>query len=288
MRRKKSLCKENKYSSFSLLFMSIALVIYVGEVSFSSIDTSDKNYVVSKEKNTPTARGVFNEGKKSLEKSSLEPIYRVDTMDKKISITFDLNWADEEYLDEILDILDKYEIKATFFVMGRWLVYPDKENQEKLIEIHKRGHEIGNHSYTHADFKNINKEKMIKEIKDTEKLIKDITGITTEIFRFPSGHYNHDAVSVAQFLGYQSIQWDVDSIDWKQLGLEQEYNRVIKKTKPGSIMLFHNNGKYTPQNLERFIPKLQGEGFKFVPVGQLIYKDGFYIDNEGVQRVQEG
>lgn len=215
-----------------------------------------------------------------------EAIYRVDTENKKISFTFDVNWADEEYLYKILDILDKYNVKATFFVMGRWIVYPENENIDKLKEIYKRGHEIGNHSYSHADFKTINEQKMIKEIKDAEKVIKETIGVKTELFRFPSGHYNQNGVKVANSLGYKSIQWDVDSIDWKQLGLEREYLRVINHVKPGSIVLFHNNGKYTADNLNRLIPELQGKGYEFVPVGQLIYKDGFYIDNEGVQRLK--
>lgn len=215
-----------------------------------------------------------------------EAIYRVDTENKKISFTFDVNWADEEYLYKILDILDKYNVKATFFVMGRWIVYPENENIDKLKEIYKRGHEIGNHSYSHADFKTINEQKMINEIKDAEKVIKETIGVKTELFRFPSGHYNQNGVKVANSLGYKSIQWDVDSIDWKQLGLEREYLRVINHVKPGSIVLFHNNGKYTADNLNRLIPELQGKGYEFVPVGQLIYKDGFYIDNEGVQRLK--
>lgn len=215
-----------------------------------------------------------------------EAIYRVDIENKKISLTFDVNWADEEYLYKILDILDKYNVKATFFVMGRWIVYPENENIDKLKEIHKRGHEIGNHSYSHADFKTINEQKMIKEIKDAEKVIKETIGVKTELFRFPSGHYNQNGVKVANSLGYKSIQWDVDSIDWKQLGLEREYSRVINHVKPGSIVLFHNNGKYTADNLNRLIPELQGKGYELVPVSQLIYKDGFYIDNEGVQRLK--
>lgn len=216
-----------------------------------------------------------------------EAIYRVATEEKKISLTFDVNWADEEQLYKILDILDKHNVKATFFIMGRWIVYPDNENVDKLKEIHKRGHEIGNHSYSHADFKNINEQKMIKEIKDAEKIIEDTIGVKTELFRFPSGHYNENGVRVANSLGYRPIQWDVDSIDWKQLGLDREYNRVIKNLKPGSILLFHNNGKYTPENLERLIPEIQSKGYEFVTVDQLLYKDGFYIDSEGVQRLKK-
>lgn len=213
-----------------------------------------------------------------------QPIYRVDTDDKKIAITFDINWAENEYLYEILDILDKNNIKATFFIMGKWINYPE-ENLEKFKEINKRGHELGNHSYSHADFTRISESKMIDEIKKSEEIIQKVIGTKINLFRFPSGAYTGTAVKVVESLGYKGIQWDVDSVDWKELGLKKEYNRVIKNVKPGSIILFHNNGKYTPANLEMLIPELKSQGYKFVTVSDLIYKDNYEIDNDGVQRL---
>lgn len=212
-----------------------------------------------------------------------QPIYRVDTDEKKIAITFDVNWAETEYLYDILDVLDKYNVKATFFVMGKWVVYP-KGNVEKLQEIYNRGHEIGNHSYVHPDFAKVGKERMVEEVTKTEDIIKQTIGIKTELFRFPSGSYSDNGINVIKELGYKSIHWDVDSVDWKQSGLDVEYNRVIKKVKPGSIVLFHNNGKYTPSNLDKLIPELQSQGYEFVKVGELIYKDNYEIDSDGVQR----
>lgn len=212
-----------------------------------------------------------------------QPIYKVDTDEKKVAITFDVNWAEKEYLYDILDVLDKYNVKATFFVMGKWVVYP-KGNVEKLQEINNRGHEIGNHSYVHPDFSKIGQERMIDEVTKTHDIIKQVIGIDTELFRFPSGAYNDNGVRVMESLGYKNIHWDVDSVDWKQSGLDIEYNRVIKKVKSGSIVLFHNNGKYTADNLDKLIPKLQGQGYELVKVGELIYKDGYEIDDEGIQR----
>lgn len=207
------------------------------------------------------------------------PIYKVDTKEKKVAMTFDVSLGDE-YIDEILDVLDKYNVKATFFIVGEWI---DK-NEDKIQEIHKRGHEIGNHSNKHPDMANISKEKMINDININEAKIRKVTGEGTKLFRCPSGNYNDLVLDTARELGFYSIQWDVDSIDWKEQGADVEYNRVIKKTKPGSIILFHNTAKYTPDNLKRIIPLLQGEGFKFVKVGDLIYKDNYYIDSAGVQK----
>lgn len=284
MRKRKS--NKNIHRTFQL-FMLIAILIFsVAEVTFNPIDQNRDDYLWNNAEKSNNAKHTISSNLREVDKSLVEPIYRVGTEDKKISITFDVNWAEKEHLYEILDVLDKYNVKSTFFVMGKWLVYPDDSNVEKLKEIQKRGHEIGNHSYSHADFKKVNEEKMIKEIKQTEEAINKIIGVKTELFRFPSGSYNEGGVKVAKSLGYKAIQWDVDSVDWKELGLEREYNRVIKNVKPGSIVLFHNDGKYTPENLERLIPKLKEQGYEFVTVGQLLYKDNFYIDNEGVQRLK--
>lgn len=282
-KRKKS---KNIPKTFQLITLIAILIFSVAEVTFSSIDQNKYDYSLNKEEKSNNAKHTISSNLKGVDKSLVEPIYRVGTEDKKIAITFDVNWAEKEHLYEILDVLDKNNVKSTFFVMGKWLVYPDDSNVEKLKEIQKRGHEIGNHSYSHADFQKISEDKMIREIKQTEDTINKIIGIKTELFRFPSGSYNENGVKVAKSLGYKAIQWDVDSVDWKELGLEREYNKVIKNVKSGSIVLFHNDGKYTPENLKRLIPKLKEQGYEFVTLGQLLYKDNFYIDNEGVQRLK--
>ncbi|MPQ42653.1 polysaccharide deacetylase family protein [Clostridium tarantellae] len=220
----------------------------------------------------------------SLSEVKKQPIYNVDTAEKKLSLTFDVNWAEKDYLYEILDILDKHNVKATFFVMGKWVIYPE-ENKEKLKEINKRGHEIGNHSFIHPDFTKISKERAIKEIKETEDIISKEIGLKTELFRFPSGSYNEDKLRVSEELGYKNIHWNVDSIDWKNLGLDKEYNRVIKNIIPGSIVLFHNNGKNTPKNLEKLIPYLKKEGYNFFTIGELIFKENYEINSEGLQKL---
>lgn len=223
--------------------------------------------------------GAFNNNVKS----KAMPIYKVETENKNISITFDVNWCENDYLYDILDVLDKYDVKATFFIMGKWVVYPE-ENLEKLKEIYNRGHEIGNHSYIHPDFTNIDKERMKREIEETESIIMREIGVKTTLFRFPSGSFNENSVNEVKDLGYIPIQWSADSVDWKNLSLEKEYNKIIKEIDDGGIMLFHNNGKYTADNLDKLIPKLKGEGYEFVKVGELIYKDNYLIDDNGIQR----
>ncbi|MBZ0311411.1 polysaccharide deacetylase family protein [Clostridium butyricum] len=211
-----------------------------------------------------------------------QPIYSVDTEEKTVSLTFDINWAEKDNLESILNILDKYNVKGTFFIMGGWVNYSE-DNINKLIEINKRGNEIGNHSYMHPGFTKITFEKMKEELKKTDDIIEKYTGKKPELFRFPSGEYNKDCFEKVRGLGYTCIQWDTDSVDWKELGADVEYNRVMKKVKPGSIMLFHNNAKYTPENLEKIINELQKQGYVFKPVGEMIYKNDYTIDEQGIQ-----
>ena len=211
-----------------------------------------------------------------------QPIYSVDTEEKTVSLTFDINWAEKDNLESILNILDKYNVKGTFFIMGGWVNYSE-DNINKLIEINKRGNEIGNHSYMHPGFTKITFEKMKEELKKTDDIIEKYTGKKPELFRFPSGEYNKDCFEKVRGLGYTCIQWDTDSVDWKELGADVEYNRVMKKVKPGSIMLFHNNAKYTPENLEKIINELQKQGYVFKHVGEMIYKNDYTIDEQGIQ-----
>lgn len=215
--------------------------------------------------------------------SEEQPIFRVDREDKAVSLTFDINWAETEYLYSILDVLDKYNVKGTFFIMGGWVNYTP-ENKEKLLKIHEGGHEVANHSYIHPSFTKIGEERIKEELEKTDKIIEETIGVKPTLFRFPSGEYNKQSFNTVTSLGYKCIQWDADSVDWKQLGSEAEYERVMKKVKPGSILLFHNNAKYTPDNIDRIINKLQGDGYNFIPVGELIYNENYYIDEQGEQR----
>jgi polysaccharide deacetylase family sporulation protein PdaB len=206
------------------------------------------------------------------------PIYSVDTKDKKIAISFDASWGDDR-TDDILKVLDKYNAKATFFVVGAWIdQYPDK-----LKTMYEKGHEIGNHSNKHPIMTTITKDKMIEEIAITDAKIMSVTGQGTTLFRCPSGEYNNLVVETVEATNHYCIQWDVDSIDWKEQGADIEFNRIVKKTKSGSILLFHNDAKYTPENLPRILEYLKVEGYEFVKISDLIYKNNYYINEEGKQ-----
>ncbi|MGL5615520.1 MAG: polysaccharide deacetylase family protein [Sarcina sp.] len=214
--------------------------------------------------------------------SDEKPIYSVGREEKLIALTFDVNWAENDHLEEILEVLKDYDVKCTFFVMGKWVVYPEG-NKSKLEKICKENHEIGNHSYSHQNFLKINRKQIENEIVKSEKIIYDITGNRTNLFRFPSGYYSKEAVEITNAMNYKSIQWSKDSLDWKNIGLEKEYSRVMKDIDSGDIVLFHNNGEYTVENLKRIIPELQSKGYKLVKISDLIQNGGVIVNENGKQ-----
>jgi len=213
-----------------------------------------------------------------LASDKLLPIYSVETEEKKIAISFDAAWGDQ-YTEGILDILDKYGVKTTFFLVGFWVDrYPDM-----VKKIHERGHEIGNHSSTHPHMSKLSKEKIIKELNNTGDKIYKLMGEKPFLFRPPFGDYNNTLIKTAEECGYYTIQWDVDSLDWKELGVAPVVDRVTRNIKNGSIVLFHNNAKYVLDYLPLIIEKLQKEGYKIVPISELIMKENYYIDHTGRQ-----
>lgn len=240
------------------LTIGIIVIFTLAIIAFLLLNHGDKTTILSGNKNLP--------------------IYSVEMQSKDVAITFDTSWGYDN-TTKILDVLDKENVKATFFVIGRWAdEFPDMTK-----EIAKRGHEIGNHSDKHSDFTRISKDQIINEVAAADAKILALTGTRPTLFRFPEGTYNDSSVALVEQTNHKCIQWNVDSIDWKNEGSDIEYNRVMKKISPGSIILFHNSGKYTPQTLARVIDKLKSEGYSFVKVSELIYKENYTVNSEGKQ-----
>lgn len=209
----------------------------------------------------------------------IKPIYSVDITEKKIAISFDAAWG-AELTPDILDILDEYNVKATFFLVGFWAEkYPDR-----LKDIYDRGHEIGNHSQNHPHMSSLSRAQITAEIQKVNSTIKDCIGVEPTVFRPPFGDYNDTLVESVRGLNMECIQWSVDSLDWKELGCQPLVDTVCKKVKPGSIVLFHNNSKYITQALPIILKDLQKKGYTIVTVSQLIFDDDYYVDQAGVQR----
>jgi len=209
----------------------------------------------------------------------LVPIYGVDTKEKQVAITFDSAWGADKTLG-ILDLLKKYDAKATFFLVGFWVdKYPDM-----VKAIHEQGIEIGTHSNTHPDFVNLSVEQMRLELTTSIEKIEKITESKVSLFRAPYGSYNNTMLELTDSLNLKTIQWTIDTLDWKGLSGGEMVNRVLNKVSNGSIILCHNNSDNILEGLELVLNRLTTSGYKFVSVGDLIMKDNYYIDNLGIQR----
>ena len=193
------------------------------------------------------------------------PIYSVNTKNKQVAITFDAAWGTDKTI-AILNALDKCNVKVTFFVTGMWA---DK-NYEMLKEIASRGHEVGSHGYTHKDLTTLPEKEVISELKKTDDAIERITGKRPTIFRAPYGAWNAKLVDIVGKYGVDFIQWDVDSLDWKNLNEVAIENRIFAKVQSGSIMLFHNDATYTYKALPALLEKLLAQSYKPVTVSVLI------------------
>ncbi|BED91805.1 MAG: polysaccharide deacetylase family protein [Candidatus Improbicoccus pseudotrichonymphae] len=211
-------------------------------------------------------------------KSKKLPIYRVDTKEKKVSISFDAAWGNEQTAD-LLKILKEFNVKTTFFLVGQWVdKYP-----ESVKCIFDDGHDIANHSNTHPHMSNLNNEEIEREIKECNMKIKNITGEFPKYFRAPYGHYNNAVIEILSKLGMLCIQWNVDSLDWKNRTPEQMIKIINKKIEPGSIILFHNGGKHTVESLSKIIILIRGKGYKIVKLSDLLYKEGYKVSHDGAQ-----
>jgi len=236
---------------------------------------------------TPHSKPVLDVGNiaKSGKEQKKLPIYSVDTTEKKMSISFDAAWGAND-TDILLKILADNDVLATFFLCGTWV---DKfpEDVKKLAAA---GHDIANHGNNHAHVAQLNLEQNKKEIQDCHDKIKAVTGIEANLFRPPYGEYNNTVLAAAEALGYFTVQWDVDSHDWMARGKQYEIDRVLKNKnlQNGSIVLFHNDAKFTPQTLDIIIKSLKEMGYELVPISQLIYKENFEIDRTtGRQRLKK-
>lgn len=200
-------------------------------------------------------------------RSNKVPVFSARTQTPQLALTFDAGWGNSDTA-ALLSILDKHNVKATFFLTGHWVdSYPD---EVKMIS--NAGHELGNHSESHKEMCELSPEECRQEILSVHNKVKILTGEEMSLFRPPYGDFNDDVITTANELGYEVIKWNVDSLDWKDLGTDDIVSRVLdhKNLGNGSIILMHNETKYTKYALEQIIVSLQERGFELVPVSQLL------------------
>jgi len=206
------------------------------------------------------AESVFN-------RISGAPIYKGDETKPCVSFECNVVWG-TEYVPQMLKILRDKKVKITFFIGGTWA----KDNSELLKQMVEEGHEIGNHGYHHKMHSQIGVEENRREIVETEKIIHEITGIKTTLFAPPSGDFNETTLQVAEDLGYKTILWSIDTIDWKREGKDIILRRVFRNPHNGAFILMHPT-QYTVEALPEMIEGLQARGFTIAPVGELLKKD---------------
>ena len=188
----------------------------------------------------------------------------------KIAITFDDGPHPRE-TDKILDILEKYDAKATFFVVGKHVNW----YTSSVIRASKLGHEIGNHTYSHPDMNKISVDRAIEEILKTQNIIESITGKKPELFRAPGGIFSDELITNIEELECKPILWSwrQDTKDWCHVSVKSIVNGVVNNLQNGDIILFHDfnvKGSPTPQALELLLPKLKNLGYSFVTVSELL------------------
>lgn len=208
------------------------------------------------------------------------PIYCVQTEKPQVDLSFDAAWGNED-TRQLMEILAKHNVKVTFFMTGGWVEkYP-----EDVKYIASQGHDLGNHSENHKNMSQLGEAEIRSEIQTVHDRVKELTGQDMALFRPPYGDYDDKVVAVADRMGYYPIQWDIDSLDWKDYGADSIVDKVVnhRHLGNGSIILMHNGAKYTPQALEAVITGLQEKGYELVPISQLICKEQFSIDHEGRQ-----
>lgn len=206
------------------------------------------------------------------------PINKVENNNNKLALTFDISWGDSS-IYETLDLLDKHDVKASFFLVGNWV----EENKDIVEEIYKRGHDIGNHSNTHANMTQISNEDLKEELSIASDKIESITGEKPTMYRPPFGDFDNESLKICKDFGYTTVKWDVDSFDWKEIGTNHVVDKVLKSVDSGSIVLFHGDVKNNKQYLDIIIRELKSK-YDLVPLSNLLYNEGYEIDSNGVQK----
>lgn len=205
------------------------------------------------------------------------PVYSVERDDNVIAVTFDASWGADN-TPKLLDILDEYDAKCTFFLVGLWVdKYPDM-----VQAIVERGHEIGNHSATHPHMSKLSESKMLEELRMMSDKVEKLTGVRPTLFRPPYGDYNNSVIRTVRSAGYEAVQWSVDSLDWKNISPQDMIRRAGKVGK-GDIILFHNDSQYLLDALPTLLQSYKEQGLQMVKVSDILLEGETTIDVQGKQ-----
>jgi peptidoglycan/xylan/chitin deacetylase (PgdA/CDA1 family) len=191
------------------------------------------------------------------------PIYKGESQ-TAVSLMVNVYWG-SEYIAPMLDVFAENGVKTTFFVGGMWAA----ENDVLLKKIFEAGHEIGNHGYFHKDHKKLSGERNREEIDVTHKMVKSILGIDMNLFAPPSGSFSSVTIEAAEELGYKTIMWTFDTVDWRDKDSDLIYRRAIKQLSGGILILMHPTAD-TLKALPRIIKTIKENGLTVAPVSEAL------------------
>ncbi|MFF2479679.1 polysaccharide deacetylase family protein [Paenibacillus sp. NPDC058071] len=197
-----------------------------------------------------------------------EAVYNVKIRNKCIALTFDVGWG-KKVLSPVLDTLSANHVnKATFFLSSTWV----KERPQLALKVKARGYEIGSHGQLHENYTEHTNAWIIREVKQAQNTINRVTGIKCRLFRTPNGDMDQRVVRLLGKLGYKTIHWNVDSLDWKNPGIKNIIQRSSTNVKSGDILLFHasDSARQTAKALPSILRRLRRQGFQFVTVSELL------------------
>lgn len=231
------------------MFIVIAAILFAAGIAYAERDTI----------------AVVTEGTKM---KAPQAIYKVDTKEKKIALTFDVSWG-EVRTQPILDVLkEKNLTRATFFLSSPW----SQRHADMVKRIKDTGFEIGSHGHKHDNYSKYTDEEIRTQIGKSHTILTELTGKKPNLIRMPNGDFDKRVLRIAAEMGYTVIQWDTDSKDWENPGVDQIVKNVVSKAHPGDIILMHasDSSKQTHLALPMIIDKLRAEGYEFVTVSELI------------------
>lgn len=181
---------------------------------------------------------------------------------KKVMLTFDDGF---KHTKEILEILGKHQVKATFFVCGQWM----EGHRGEYQDIFRENHEIGNHSYSHSRMEELSDEEALAEIDRVQQLSRELVGEAARWFRFPYGRKNERLCGLVRARGMRSAGWTIDTKDWEGISGESIAETVLENVGNGDIILMHTLGEHTAQALDMLIPELKNRDYKMITMSQM-------------------
>jgi peptidoglycan/xylan/chitin deacetylase (PgdA/CDA1 family) len=202
----------------------------------------------------------------------LVPVYSVLTSEPRVSLTFEAA-SGKDMTRGILGALGEHNVTATFFLSGEWM----EKHEDSARAISENSHELGNYTYFAPHPNSLLKADLKRELEKAHKYIEKVTGQAPKVFRPPYGEYSNKVIEVARELGYETVIWSIESLDWRGTSSEDMLKRILGKLHKGAIIRFHVTGRNTPEALPQIIEAIRSQGYEIVPLSQLLLEGDYYI-----------